>query len=118
MPIYDKYFYLIILILFYLVRLPDNNRLFDKLYSFGKLLEGKLKFIKNFIFKYFALDEMNIIHLCDFQFQYQCELFGILSKIIYPKYSHLKQVHNFCCFLSILKIFNLVFFNISTCCNW
>ncbi|UJR36413.1 hypothetical protein I4U23_029136 [Adineta vaga] len=61
------------------IRFPDDPRLFDKLYSFEKILE-----------KYQDSD-IHIIHLCDFQFQYQCELFVILSKIIYTKYSHLKQ---------------------------
>ncbi|CAF4496183.1 unnamed protein product [Rotaria sp. Silwood2] len=60
------------------IRIPDDNRLFDKLYTFGKVLE-KYK------------DEIQIIHICDFQSQYQCELFVILSKIIYMNYSHLKQ---------------------------
>ena len=61
------------------VRLPDDNRLFDKFYSFEKVLD-KIN------------DDVKIIHLCDFQSQYQCELFVILSRIIYPNYSHLKQV--------------------------
>ncbi|CAF4733423.1 unnamed protein product, partial [Rotaria socialis] len=65
------------------VRIPDDNRLLDKLYTFGKILD-KYK------------DEVQIIHVCDFQSQYQCELFVILSKIIYQNYSHLKQ-----CFLSL-----------------
>ncbi|CAF1147680.1 unnamed protein product [Rotaria magnacalcarata] len=65
------------------VRIPDDNRLLDKLYTFGKILD-----------KYKA--EVQIIHVCDFQSQYQCELFVILSKIIYQNYSHLKQ-----CFLSL-----------------
>ncbi|CAF0838903.1 unnamed protein product [Rotaria sordida] len=60
------------------IRIPDDNRLFDKLYTFGNIL-NKYK------------DEIQIIHICDFQSQYQCELFVILSKIIYMNYSHLKQ---------------------------
>ncbi|CAF1424737.1 unnamed protein product [Adineta steineri] len=63
------------------IRIPDDNRLYDKLYSFEKILN-----------KYqVCLDEINIIHICDFQSQYQCELFVILSKILYSNYFHLKQ---------------------------
>ncbi|CAF1111220.1 unnamed protein product [Adineta steineri] len=63
------------------IRIPDDNRLYDKLYSFERVLN-----------KYqVCLDEINIIHICDFQSQYQCELFVILSKILYSNYSHLKQ---------------------------
>ncbi|CAF3394700.1 unnamed protein product [Rotaria sp. Silwood1] len=60
------------------IRISDDNRLFDKLYTFGKVLDN-------------YKDEIQIIHICDFQSQYQCELFVILSKIIYMNYSHLKQ---------------------------
>lgn len=61
------------------IRLTDENRLYDKLYSLKNLFEQSKD----------EENDLNIIHLCDFQYQYQCELFGILSKIIHP---NLKQV--------------------------
>ena len=63
-----------------LVRIPDDSRLFDKLSSLEQVLEKCQQ------------TELKIVHFCDFQSQYQCELFVILFRIIYPKYIHLKQV--------------------------
>ncbi|CAF1280597.1 unnamed protein product [Adineta ricciae] len=61
------------------IRIPDDPRLFDKLSSLEQVLEKCQQ------------TELKIIHFCDFQSQYQCELFVILFRIIYSKYIHLKQ---------------------------
>lgn len=42
-----------------------------------------------------------MIHLCDFQSQYQCELLVVLSEVVYPQYADLKQVGLNCSRLSV-----------------
>ena len=66
-----------------LVRVPDEYRLFEKLNSLGKLVEN--------------MRDTRIIHLCDFQSQYQCELFVILSNIFYPNLKHVGFSFEFFC---------------------
>ncbi|CAF1179222.1 unnamed protein product [Didymodactylos carnosus] len=36
-------------------------------------------------------NEFDIIHICDSQKKYQCEMFSILTQILYPSYSSIKQ---------------------------
>ena len=62
-----------------LVRLPDDPRLFDKLHTFGKILD-RLE------------GDIRVVHICDFQNQYQCESFVVLSKIVHSQRAHLRQV--------------------------
>ena len=77
-----------------LVRVPEDARLFDKFYSFEKAIEGLS-----------SSDQLTIIHCCDFQSQYQCELFVVLSRILLTNYSHLRQV---CSITSVLIVWSSV----------
>ena len=62
-----------------LVRLPDDPRLFDKLHTFGKILD-RLE------------GEIRVVHICDFQNQYQCESFAVLATIVHSPRARLTQV--------------------------